>query len=254
MKKDEFESKLLDLWVTTSIPLTEANVQHHTGEPQRKVRKWLEEMVRDGELDVNTSGAVDLTFEMPGAERPADGPRNFAEYNRLRALSAQVTSARADKKAQAARAAEAADARARRERDHEALVAEIEDDEPEKDSGTLDRLRSKYSAGTALSIAQSARNELEKRPDEGNKSLLLSGGLSLVFGPLGWLYAGSFREAIPASLAFVLLVYLLPTFLLLPIAGIGLPISGIAGVVYAWQHNRSGKRDRILGDDDEDKE
>jgi hypothetical protein len=247
VKKDEFESTLLDLWMTTAIPLTVVNLQYHTGASRRNVQKWLDQMVRDGHLDMDSDDEGELVFHVLGSRRPTEGPRTFAERDRLHALTRQVQGEMARKNALAQRSA--AEAQARRDQEQAALMVQTGAKDAHKHKA-LERLRSQYNGRTALSIAHSARQELEKGPGQGKKSLLLSGALSFFFGPLGWLYAGSLREAIPAGAAFLLISYLLPTFLLLPLAGIALPVSGIAGLVYAWQYNRTGKRDRILGEDD----
>ena len=76
----------------------------------------------------------------------------------------------------------------------------------------------------------------------------------MFFGPVGWLYAGSLREAIPASLLYILAASIamkLPLFLIWPVMMVALPISGIAGVVYAIQHNRHGGRMRLFDKDEE---
>jgi hypothetical protein len=74
----------------------------------------------------------------------------------------------------------------------------------------------------------------------------------MVLGPLGWLYAGSLREAVPASAAWLAFAALaskiIPMFLLMPVFMVVLPLSGIAGVVYAMQYNRKGSRQRLFGD------
>ena len=101
--------------------------------------------------------------------------------------------------------------------------------------------------------AQGVKSELA-RPKGDGKSWPISAGLSLVLGPLGWLYAGSFREAIPAGAAYVAAAYvvskILPTFLLMPVLLFALPLSAIAGLVYALQYNRTGKRQRLFGNSD----
>jgi hypothetical protein len=104
----------------------------------------------------------------------------------------------------------------------------------------------------ALELAKKAhgvRQELAKQP-KGGKSWVKSGLASALLGPLGWLYAGSFREAIPASagwLAFgVLASKFLPMFLLMPVMLVALPLSGIAGIVYALQYNKKGGRQRLF--------
>lgn len=110
---------------------------------------------------------------------------------------------------------------------------------------------------TALDLARTAgdaKHELTKPREAGEKSWLISGALSFFFGPLGWLYAGAWRETIPASALYLIVASIVakivPMFLLMPVLMVVLPISGIAGVVYAIGHNRAGARIRLFGDDD----
>jgi len=111
--------------------------------------------------------------------------------------------------------------------------------------------------GGALELAGRAnrvKNELARKPQKGEKSWLISGGVSLLLGPLGWLYAGSWREAVPASLVWIVLAgifsKILPTVLLMPVLMVAMPLSAIAGVVYALTYNRHGTRQRLWGDKD----
>jgi hypothetical protein len=101
--------------------------------------------------------------------------------------------------------------------------------------------------------ANQVKDELVRKPGKGEKSWIKSGIASMALGPIGWLYAGSLREAVPATAAWVLLFTLcakiLPMVLLMPALMVALPLSGIAGVVYALQYNRSGRRQRLFGDD-----
>lgn len=113
--------------------------------------------------------------------------------------------------------------------------------------------------GSALELAGKAnrvKNELTKPRSKGEKSWMISGVASMALGPIGWLYAGSLRESIPASVIWVLLATLvtkiLPTVLLMPVLMVALPLSGIAGVVYALSYNRTGTRQRLF-DKDKDK-
>ena len=124
----------------------------------------------------------------------------------------------------------------------------IEDTEDEDDDVS--------NLGGALELAGRAnkvKNELQKRPEKGEKSWIKSGLASLLLGPLGWLYAGSWREAVPASAAWIMLAgiasKIIPMFLLMPVMMVVLPISGIAGVVYALQYNRHGGRQRLFDKD-----
>jgi hypothetical protein len=123
---------------------------------------------------------------------------------------------------------------------------EVVEDDDDEDRGL----------GGALELASKAnrvKNELQKAPKRGDKSWVKSGLASALLGPVGWLYAGSWREAAPAALAYLvvgsLTLKILPMLLLWPVFMIGLPLSGIAGVVYALQYNRHGGRQRLFGKD-----
>jgi hypothetical protein len=100
--------------------------------------------------------------------------------------------------------------------------------------------------------AQSVKEELTRPPKQGDKSWVKSGVASMLLGPVGWLYAGSMREAVPASAAWLAFAALaskfIPMFLLFPVLLVALPLSGIAGALYAVQYNREGTRQRLFGD------
>ena len=114
--------------------------------------------------------------------------------------------------------------------------------------------------GSALELARKAQGvkaELTKAPKQGDKSWVKSGLASTVLGPIGWLYADSLREAIPASvawLAFAAIAAKLPWILLMPVLLVAMPLSGIAGLLYAVQYNRNGRRQRLFGDKGEKKQ
>ena len=62
----------------------------------------------------------------------------------------------------------------------------------------------------------------------------------------GYLWPGSakyFRAAV-----YIGLCSLLPHFLLVPMLGVLAPISGVAGVYYAWRHNQTGERTGLFSD------
>ncbi len=107
--------------------------------------------------------------------------------------------------------------------------------------------------GGALELARRAhgvKQELTKAPKPGEKSWVKSGLASMLLGPLGWMYAGSLREAVPASAAWLAFAAIaskiIPMFLLMPVLMVVMPLSGIAGVVYAMQYNRKGARQRLF--------
>jgi hypothetical protein len=102
-------------------------------------------------------------------------------------------------------------------------------------SMALARLRDVAGAGAGSLVAGSSQ-----------KSLVASGLLSFFFGPIGWLYAGHWKEALPAAGVLILLKFILPTFLLLPLLGVVGPVSAGVGVLYAWMYNRKGERQKLL--------
>jgi hypothetical protein len=125
-----------------------------------------------------------------------------------------------------------------------------------------DEVGSLEGLGGALELATKAnrvKQELARAPGKGEKSWIKSGLASLALGPVGWLYAGSWREAVPASVAWVALgalaLKILPMFLMMPVLMVIWPLSAIAGVVYALQYNRHGSRQRLFNrDSDRDKD
>ena len=58
--------------------------------------------------------------------------------------------------------------------------------------------------------------------------------------------AGSFKEALPGALFYVLLCSLVPRFLLAYLLGPFNAVAAIAGVLYAWSYNRTGRRQTLL--------
>ncbi|HTR54365.1 MAG TPA: hypothetical protein VMJ10_26915 [Kofleriaceae bacterium] len=182
---------------------------------------------------------------------------------KLAALEAEV---KADADAQRARK-EAALAKLREqkaaqqaERERQlAVVARKKKPEPERELDPEPEPESDEGLGGALELASRAnkvKNELARKPTKGQKSWIVSSVASLVLGPVGWLYAGSLREAIPATAGWLVLATIaskiLPTFLLMPVLLVVMPLSAIAGLVYALQYNRHGGRQRLF-DKDKDK-
>jgi hypothetical protein len=80
------------------------------------------------------------------------------------------------------------------------------------------------------------------------KSLVASGALSFFLGPLGWLYAAPLRESVPAAGVVLAAAMFVPHFLLAPLLGLVAPLSGLAGVYYAWRHNQTGERTGLFSD------
>jgi hypothetical protein len=267
--KEEFERRVLDLWVTTAIPLTRANLQYHTGEPAKRVQGLLEQLTADGTLAVGAGDGGDLVFSVPGAARADHGPRTFAEKEKMDRLRADVEADFKVKQAQAAAAEAAAKQRRAAElAQKQALVVAARDKQQlaKKEKGESKPAKARPDKKDALEIAFDMKREIdqvrgksgkpvEAKPDK-RKSYLWAGGLSFLIGPLGWLYAGSFRETIPASIIYLAVAAVLtklPTMLVAPLMSVALPVSGLIGVLYAWQYNRHGKRQRLLKDKDQKK-
>jgi hypothetical protein len=96
-------------------------------------------------------------------------------------------------------------------------------------------------------IARAAVSSALAQRGGDQKSLVGSGVLSLVLGPLGWLYAAPLREAVPGVAIYLGVCALLPHVLLTPLLGILAPLSGAAGIYYAWRHNQTGERTSLFG-------
>jgi hypothetical protein len=199
MNQESFEAKILQLWMTTRVPFSRANLQFATGAPRKKMEAWLRQLVIDGVLDADVDDAGEMIYSVRGAERPRAGAASPAELDKMERLTREARAA----------SATATGAMA------------------------LARLRDVTSGGPL--VAGSSQ-----------KSLVASGLLSFFFGPIGWLYAGHWKEALPAAGVLILLKFILPTFLLLPLLGVVGPVSAGIGVLYAWMYNRKGERTKIL--------
>lgn len=188
----------------------------------------LDSLVADGVLDVEIDEDGEMQWQVPGAARPLDGPDNFAALERTQRIRAEARRRVLEKRQGGVRG---------RQR---------EDDEPGE------ALMSQRDIGKAMSLARRAATSLQKSDDsDKHKSLLVSAGLSF-FGPLGWLYAGAFKEAVPAAAIALAIAAIVPTFLLMPVLWIVMPLSSLVGLAYAFQYNRTGGRTRLFLDDKND--
>jgi hypothetical protein len=218
VNREQFEASVLDLWVTTRIPLSRAHLQYHTGLTRQRLNRWLDELTAEGVLECDVDDDGEMTWTIPGAARSTSGPRSFAEMGRA-----------GPKAAGAASRAQPAPSRRTRDRD-----------DPDEAMAALGR--------AALTLTRKGGPPARtKEEDDDRKSLALSAGLSFL-GPLGWLYAGSLREAAIASAAALLVWTVVPTFLLMPILWLVMPLSAVIGLVYAWQYNRKGERTPLFLD------
>jgi hypothetical protein len=193
MGQKAFESRVLEIWMRSRIPLTAAHVQHLTQAPRDKVRKWMDAMTVAGVLDADVTDEGEMLWRVRGADRPATGPETVAELERMERLTAEV-----------------------------------------------------QGAGQTLARVSAVAGLTTRSGDQ--KSIVASGALSLFLGPLGWLYAAPLREAVPAAAVVVAATMFVPHFLLAPVLGIVAPLSGLAGVYYAWRHNQTGERTGLFSD------
>jgi hypothetical protein len=103
--------------------------------------------------------------------------------------------------------------------------------------------------GAPQALARLARAaSLTTRAGGDEKSIVASGALSLFLGPLGWLYAAPLEEAVPGVLLSLLATSFVPHVLLVPLLGILAPLSGAAGIYYAWRYNQTGERSGLFSD------
>ncbi len=247
MDRDEFESKVLELWAKSRIPLTEENLQYFAGVSRKKLTSWIDELLESGVLDIKIDASAELTYTVANRTRSADGPRTPEAYERKRALieeaKRRILAKRAGVSVSDTPTNDDVTPKKRLRAAPEADERE-EETEDEEDGPSIAGMVGKAAilAGTtALVTLDKPLSVLDKPRGKGEKSLLGSAALSLL-GPVGWLYAGSFREAVPATLAFAAGYYILPTFLLAPFVLVGALASSAVGLGYAWQYNRKKQR------------
>jgi hypothetical protein len=116
---------------------------------------------------------------------------------------------------------------------------------------TLARLEREASLPVPVKIpAYIVARPREEPAPPGGKSVLASGALSLVFGPLGWLYAAPAREALPAMALFIAVTtvatWLLPAWIAAGVAAVAYAGSGLIGMAYAHRYNQHGRRVPLL--------
>src|SRR4051794_3619444 len=74
MSQRAFETRLLNLWMKTRVPMTRANVLFYTQAPRKKLGAWLDELVADGVLEVDADNDGEMLWSVRGAKRPESGP------------------------------------------------------------------------------------------------------------------------------------------------------------------------------------
>ena len=92
MTRDEFEHRILSLWMTTRMPLTRANLQFVTGVARGKLEKWLDQLVADGVLEVDADDEGEMIWSVRGAARAATGSEKPEDVKKLADLKQEVGS------------------------------------------------------------------------------------------------------------------------------------------------------------------
>tara|TARA_R110002096_G_scaffold408075_1_gene606938 strand:- start:37053 stop:37889 length:837 start_codon:yes stop_codon:yes gene_type:complete len=259
--RDEFESKVLELWGKSRIPLTHANLQYFSGLSSKKLTPWIDALLKNGTIDIQIDDSEDVTYVVVGVPRSPDGPATSEAYERKRELveeaKRRILARRAGlpdptvKKEPSGKAERSSKEERSNDRSDEVIVsrrkrAETDDDDDDDDDdgpsivGMVGKA-AMLASTTALVTLDKPLSMLDKPRGKGEKSILGSAALSII-GPAGWLYAGSFREAVPATLAFAAAYYILPSFLLAPFLFVGALASSAIGAGYAWQYNRKKGR------------
>lgn len=217
VKPKDFEQAVLELAMTTRVPLTRANIAFYTGASAKQADKWLDVMVREGLIEFDSDDNGDLLYTVTGAQRPASG-------------ATQLTRCSACQKATGAgsrctRCGRLLDAHLR------ALKEEVE------------------RAGSALDLVRRGSDLMRVgHPQPGDKNLMIGGLLGLL-GPMGWFYSAPLKEAAVATLVFIIAAKALG-FLFYPLLGMILPLSALLGAMYAWRYNRSGQRTSLFLEED----
>jgi hypothetical protein len=239
VNSDEFEAKVLEVWVKSRVPLTTANLQYFAGVPRRKLNDWIDDLLKSGVLDVDIeSEEGDIEYAVPGAERSLTGPATCEEYEKKRKLVDDAKARILAKRAGKPMPVSSDEAIETTDDDHS------DDEEDDSDDPGVASIVGKAAlmvSGKALVALDKPLAILDKPRGKGEKSLAASAALSLL-GPVGWLYAGSFREAIPATAAAVAVYTILPSFILAPFMLVGALASSAVGLTYAWQFNRKKGR------------
>jgi hypothetical protein len=90
VNRDGFEARVLDLWMTTRVPLTRTNLQYATGAKRKQIERWLDGMLADGVVDIDNDPHGEIVYTVRGSPRPGVGPASVAEVVKLKTLEGQV--------------------------------------------------------------------------------------------------------------------------------------------------------------------
>lgn len=217
VKPKDFEQAVLELAMTTRVPLTRANIAFYSGAASKQADKWLDEMIRDGLLEFDSDDNGDLIYIVSGAQRPASG-------------ATQLT------RCSACQRATGAGSRCTR-------CGKLLDPQLRALKEEVDR------AGSTIDILRQGSSLMRGGVQEGEKNLIVGGLLGLL-GPIGWFYSAPFKEAGVATLLFLIVANVVPGFLFYPVMGLITPLFVLLGAMYAWRYNRTGQRTSLFLEED----
>lgn len=91
MNRDGFEARVLDLWMTTRVPLTRTNLQYASGAKRRQVERWLDGMLADGVVDIGSDDDGEIEYTVRGAVLSRTGPQSITDVVKLKSLESEVS-------------------------------------------------------------------------------------------------------------------------------------------------------------------
>ena len=90
LRPQEFEQAVLELAMTTRVPLTRANIVFYSGVKTSLADKWLDEMIVDGLLDFDTDDDGELLYSVVGSKRPTSGAKELTRCTACKRASTAV--------------------------------------------------------------------------------------------------------------------------------------------------------------------
>ncbi len=78
------------MWVTTRVPLTRANIQFYTRAKRAQVDRWLDKLVGEGVLDVDSDDEGEMVWAVRGAQRSTNGPLTLETQDKLVKLRSEA--------------------------------------------------------------------------------------------------------------------------------------------------------------------
>ena len=84
VKPSEFERAVLELAMTTRVPLTRANILFYSGVSAKQAEKWLDEMLGNGLLEFDSDDSREIFYTVCGAKRPPGGATQLTRCSACR--------------------------------------------------------------------------------------------------------------------------------------------------------------------------